>query len=226
MNTNFCPECGQAIEDRASFCTSCGARLSQPSASAGSVPGFPAPGFSSRVNDPEILASIEKTNKRSGKMLLLFLPAPILILAIYSLFSDEMELGQGLLIGAAISFATLVVNLIVRIKRRASNSYEAVVVDKKYSWDTDDNGCSRDEFITIVRMANGRKKKIVESSKGPMSAYEYLWIGDRFRYHPQFQFPYEKYDKTKDGHVYCVCCAADNDLRNDRCCNCGVPLLK
>ena len=41
-----------------------------------------------------------------------------------------------------------------------------------------------------------------------------------------FSSPYEKYDKTKDGHVYCVCCAADNDLRNDRCCKCGVPLLK
>lgn len=142
------------------------------------------------------------------------------------MITEKMELGQALAVGAFISFVTLVVNLISNAKRRASNSYEAVVIDKQQKWSEDSDGFTHTEYITVVRTAGGRRKKIRESSNGPSSAYDYLRIGERFRYHPQLMFPYEKYDKSSDGYVYCACCTAKNDLRSDRCSRCGAPLLK
>ena len=77
-----------------------------------------------------------------------------------------------------------------------------------------------------IELLEDGKKVIQETSNIPRSAYEYLCVGDRFRYHPQLAYPYEKYDKSKDGFIYCACCMAKNELSGDRCVKCGVPLLK
>ena len=51
-------------------------------------------------------------------------------------------------------------------------------------------------------------------------------MGDRFRYHPQFKFPYELYDKSKAPYIACVSCGKTNAVTEDRCQKCGIPLLK
>ena len=171
------------------------------------------------------MAALKKNRKISRILLLILLPVPIIGAAIYALVTKEMEFGQALISGAAISAVILIINLLTGMSHSAKNAYEAVVIDKKYEYRTSDSSDSN-VYKTIVRTSNGRKKVIQETSNIPRSAYEYLCVGDRFRYHPQLAYPYEKYDKSKDGFIYCACCMAKNELSGDRCVKCGVPLLK
>ena len=66
----------------------------------------------------------------------------------------------------------------------------------------------------------------METDQGRNQAWDYLQIGERFRYHPEFNFPYELYDKS---HAPCLCCAVcekKNPVTADRCAKCGAPLIK
>lgn len=187
--------------------------------------GYPQPGFSGRIDDPEIKAALAKNSRAAGKFMLLLLPLPIIGFPIYALVTKDMGLTQALLAGGALSAIFLIINLVSKSKHSAKNTYDATVIAKRHDTNRTDDS-EQSAYRTIVRTAQGRKKTIVETSNPPKSAFEYLRIGDRFRYHPQLAFPYEKFDKTGDGFVYCVCCTEKNDLRSDRCCKCGVPLLK
>ncbi len=158
--------------------------------------------------------------------MLILLPVPIIGACIYSLVTKQMELGQALIGGAVISGIILLLNILSLIRHRSKKSYEAVVIDKKHEYTRHSNDSQSDVYKTIVRTTSGHKKVIEESSPLPYSAYEYLRIGDRFRYHPHLAYNYEKYDKSKDGFVYCACCMKKNELSEDRCQKCGVPLLK
>ena len=229
-NIKYCSECGQKVEEGVKFCPNCGKALLSDAArevpqSNVYTPDY-TPGFSSRINNPEILAATEKNRKRSGKFLLFLLPLPIIGFSVYALITKEMKFGQAFIIGAVISLIILIINLMSRSSHSAKNTYEAEVIDKRYEYTRNNDESAKLVYRTIVRTSDGRKKVIEETSNPPRSAYEYLNVGDRFRYHPQLAFPYEKYDKSKDGFVYCACCTVKNDLCNDRCQKCGVPLLK
>ena len=231
-NIKFCPECGQKLEEGVKFCPNCGNALSAKTVeeapqSNAYTPNY-TPGFSTRINDPEIMAALKKNRKISRILLLILLPVPIIGAAIYALVTKEMEFGQALIYGAVISGIILVINLLSGMSHGAKHGYEAVVIDKKCEYEHKTNDSTSSEYVykTIVRTTDGRKKVIQETSNIPRSAYEYLCVGDRFRYHPQLAYPYEKYDKSKDGFIYCACCAAKNELSGDRCVKCGVPLLK
>lgn len=249
---NFCSKCGTKLEGDEAFCPACGNRLAQaapapamraavnttpvqpqvyaepmqPQTSEDSrIPGYPAPGFSDRIQNPEILAKLNKSKSISRFFLTLLLPIPVIGLPIYALISGDMELKQAFFIGAAISAIILIFNLISKSQSNPKNSYEAEVIDKKVNIRRNKDG-QRKVYCTVVRMTDGSKKTIEETNPSSHSAYEYLCVGDRFRFHPQLAFPYEKYDKTADGFVYCACCAKKNNLAEDRCSKCGVPLLK
>ena len=239
-NNQFCTECGQRLDEGVKFCPNCGKAV--PAEAAGkepqnntytpnytqnNTPNY-TPGFSTRINDPEIQAAVNKNRRASRIFLLLFMPVPIIGACIYALVTKEMELGKAIIGGAVVSGIILLINFLTGMSHSAKNSYEAVVIDKKYEYDHKTNDSTTNEYVykTIVRTTDGRKKVIQETSHIPRSAYEYLCVGDRFRYHPQLAFPYEKYDKSKDGFVYCACCMTKNDLSGDRCQKCGVPLLK
>ena len=239
-NNKFCTECGQRLEEGVKFCPNCGNAV--PAAAAGTetqnntytpnytqnnTPNY-TPGFSTRINDPEIQAALNKNRRASRIFLLISIPIPVVVACIYALVTGEMELGQAIIGGAVVSGIILLINILIGMSHSAKNSYEAVVIDKKYEYDHKTNDSTSNEYVykTIVRTTDGHKKVIRETSNIPRSAYEYLCVGDRFRYHPQLAYPYEKYDKSKDGFVYCACCMTKNDLSGDRCQKCGVPLLK
>ena len=239
-NNKFCTECGQRLEEGVKFCPNCGNAV--PAEAAGKEPqnntytpndtqnNTPndTPGFSTRINDPEIQAAVNKNRRASRIFLLLFMPVPVIVAAIYARVTGEMELGQAIIGGAVVSGIILLINILIGMSHSAKHSYEAVVIDKRYEYEHKTNDSTANEYVykTIVRTTDGHKKVIRETSHIPRSAYEYLRVGDRFRYHPQLAYPYEKYDKSKDGFVYCACCMAKNDLSGDRCVKCGVPLLK
>ena len=239
-NNKFCTECGKRLDEGVKFCPNCGnavpaeAAVKEPQNNT-YTPNFAqnntsnyTPGFSTRIHDPEIKAALSKNRRISSIFLFFLLPVPIIGACIYALVTKEMEIGQAIIGGAVISGIILLINLFTKMSHSAKNSYEAVVIDKKCEYDCKSNDSTANEYVykTIVRTTDGQKNVIKETSHMPISAYEYLCVGDRFRYHPQLAYPYEKYDKSKDGFVYCACCMAKNDLSGDRCVKCGVPLLK
>ena len=237
-NNKFCTECGQRLEEGVKFCPNCGNAV--PAEAAGkepqnntytpnytqnNTPNY-TPGFSNRIHDPEINAALRRTRSISRVFLLISIPIPVVVASIYALVTKEMELGKAIIGGAVVSGIILLINFLTGMSHSAKHSYEAVVIDKKNEYTTRSDEDRSLVYKTIVRTTDGRKKVIQETSHIPSSAYEYLCVGDRFRYHPQLAYPYEKYDKSKDGFVYCACCMTKNDLSGDRCVKCGVPLLK
>ena len=245
-NNKFCTECGQRLDEGVKFCPSCGKAVPAeaagkepqnntytPNDSQNQTPDYPpnytpnyTPGFSTRIHDPEIKAALRKNRRISRIFLFILMPIPVIVACIYALVTGEMEFGQAFLSGAAVSGIILVINLLIGLSNRAERSYEAVVIDKREGYASGSDEDRTPVYKTIVRTTDGHKKVIQETSHIPSSAYEYLCVGDRFRYHPQLAYPYEKYDKSKDGFVYCACCMTKNELSEDRCQKCGVPLLK
>ena len=245
-NNKFCTECGQRLDEGVKFCPNCGKAVSAevagkepqnntytPNDSQNQTPDYPpnytpnyTPGFSTRIHDPQIKAALRKNRRASRIFLLISMPIPVIVACIYALVTGEMELGQAFVSGAAVSCIILIINLLIGMSHSAKHSYEAVVIDKREGYASGRDEDQRTVYKTIVRTTDGHKKVIEETSHIPSSAYEYLCVGDRFRYHPQLAYPYEKYDKSKDGFVYCACCSKKNDLYEDRCTKCGVPLLK
>ena len=243
----FCPHCGTAVaafdaaqrkekEPEAQtadpFTVPAAPKEPEPVyAGSGAVrQGIPAPGFSDRVNHPEILAAMKK-NRRAAKLFaLFFVPLPLVGLAVYSAVSGKLELGQAVRYGGFLSAVFLVFALIGFARDRAKNTYEAVVTDQKehstYRHNNSENRESIMEYITVAKTTDGRKKKIVEREGSQIWAYHYLNVGDRFRYHPQFHFPYELYDKAKAPYIACVSCGTKNPVEADRCKKCRLPLLK
>ena len=244
--SKICVNCGAVAADNTLYCQNCGAALppanARPQYSApqygapvycgnGAVrTGIPAPGFSDRAYHPEILAAVKKNRKASKIFALVLVPLPLLGFVIYSLASDKMELGKAAMYGGIVSAVFLVFALISFIRGRAKNSYEAVVVDQtsrlthRHANSDDDSLVT--EYVTVVKTADGKKKKIVEWEGSQIWAHEYLNVGDRFRYHPQFIFPYKLYDKTRAPYIACVGCGRKNEVASDRCGKCNLPLLK
>ena len=194
--------------------------------------GIPAPGYSDRVNDPELLAALAK-QRRAAKRAASFVPIPLVAFAVYGMISDKMEFSKALLYGAIVSAIFLICSLLGKKQSSSKNAYEGIVVDKQSRIRRRSSGSSSDrryetytELITLVRTSTGEQKKIVENDKGRTLAWDYLQVGERFRYHPEHSFPYELYDKSRAPFLYCVVCQKKNPVTEDRCKKCGVPLLK
>ena len=249
---SFCPNCGSQIEGQPNFCEQCGAPLTvqsaapadirpdtqQPSpefdparfyAGTGAVRnGIPAPGYSDRCNDPEILQALQKNNKAGNILSLFLIPLPLIGFVIYSIVTDNVPIEEAIRNGLIVSAVFLVFAVLSKISSAMKKPYEAVVTDKKSRMrmrNGDENG-RYTEYTTIVQTNDGKRKKIVETDRSRTFAWNYLNIGDRFRFHPKFAFPYERFEKSSARCLYCVVCQMENPVEADRCQKCGVPLLK
>ena len=192
--------------------------------------GIPEPGWSDRINDPEILAGLERNRKAAFRWtcigLVLALAAPP---AVSMFVENSIKMGDAVKIGCAISGMMLVFAIFSRLSKSMKNAYEGVVTDKREELrhkGGKDGGSYRREYVTYVQTTDGGKKKIKESHTFAHSAWEYLKVGDRFKYHPQLGFQYELYDKSKAPHLFCPVCAKKNPVASDRCSRCRAPLLK
>lgn len=251
-----CSNCGQQIPDNVRFCPQCGApqniaqsqqftaqQNAQPSgpyaAQMYTGPGYagngvvrlgiPLPGYSDRVNDPEILAAVKKNRKAAGIFGLILVPIPLIGFVIYSLVTKKMETGKAALIGGIVSAVFLIFALVSLVKSRAKHTYDAVVTDKKTRRVERNNSSYNSyytKYITVAKREDGKKIKLVERDGSQIWAWDYLRVGAQFRYHPQFLFPYELYDKSQAPYIACVGCTTRNPVISDRCQKCGLPLLK
>ena len=190
----------------------------------------PEPGWSDRVDNPEILAGLERRRKSAFRWtcigIVLALAAPPLV----SKYLDtSVAMGDAFKIGCVIAGIIALCSFLGKLSRSAKNAYEGEVTDKREEirHKSGKNGDSyRTEYVTYVQRVDGGKEKIKDSSKRAASAWEYLKVGDRFKYHPQFAFRYELYDKSKAEHLFCPVCAKKNPVESDRCSRCHAPLLK
>ncbi|MBR3307309.1 MAG: zinc-ribbon domain-containing protein [Lachnospiraceae bacterium] len=199
--------------------------------------GIPAPGFSDRAYDPEILRALKRNRSIGRIFMFIVIPIPLIVAVLISVIGGELDMKTALAAGGCISAIFLIVNLISLGQSNPRNSYEAVVIDKKsrrrYDRSNSDSGTSDSytEFLTIVKTTDGRQKTITESDRNgssdrKMFAWNHLVVGDSFRYHPHFAYPYELYDKSRLREIGCVVCGRKNPLENDRCSKCNAPLLK
>ena len=140
-------------------------------------------------------------------------------------------MGDALKLGGLIAGIMLVCVVFNRLSKSMKSAYEGVVTDKRE--EVRRSGSRKDgdrsystEYVTYVRTSDGRKKKIKETHTFAYSAWEYLKVGDRFKYHPQLDYPYELYDKSKAPHLFCPVCVKQNPVEADRCSRCNAPLLK
>lgn len=245
---NFCPNCGSQIQGQPKFCQNCGAALIAPTAEAAPIPqqpqqpepaafyagngtvrnGIPAPGFSDRAGDPEILKGIQKNNKAAGIFGAILILLPLIGFLTYSKVTGNMPAAEAFKTGSIVSAVFLVFAIISKLSTAAKKPYEAVVTDKRSRIRTHngDENDSYTEYTTVVQTTDGKKKTIVETSRSRQFAWSYLNVGDRFKFHPKFAFPYERYDKAAAPCLYCVVCQKQNPVEADRCSKCGAPLLK
>ncbi len=228
-----CRYCSSELKDGAKFCENCGAAVEENSVYQQYDNSFALPslGFSSRVNDPEILAAVKKNRKAAKIFSAILVPIPLIGFTVYSFVSDKMETADAVKYGGIVSVIFLIFAIYGFIKGRAENTYEAVVTKKKSKLRHENNNDSGidstyTEYIVYAKTDDGKTKKIRETSKSKVWAYNYLNEGDRFKYHPQFNFPYELYDKSKAPYIACVSCGTENDITADRCKKCNLPLLK
>ena len=93
--------------------------------------GIPAPGFSDRADDPEILNALQKNKKAAGIFGVILIPLPLIGFLIYSKVTGNMPAAQAFKTGAIVSAVFLVFTLISKISSALKKPYEAVVTDKR-----------------------------------------------------------------------------------------------
>lgn len=239
-----CGSCGAKLQEDAAFCTNCGASVQRGMGEATNVSrqttvppsrsDIPPQnhtalvGWSTRSNDPEILAAAQKNKKSAmGCAWIFMLLFPIGFL-LAGLFIDEMPLNEAIIIGIGLGVVMLVINL-VRIKGMKRPVWEGVVIEKfqkerRRHNRGDDSFDYYTEFTVVIKTNAGKVKRIIERDS-QRHMYDYLAVGDRVRYYPAFE-TYEKYDKSQDQIIYCNVCRMMNPIANERCKRCNNLLFK
>lgn len=226
----FCSKCGNEILAGDKFCSGCGAAAIE----GGDIQETPNKnsvrvGFSSKINDPSLQNAMKSNAKGTIIFAIILALLPIIVTFFIGVSNDDFE---AMPIGLAISAVIIVFNLVSIAKKKSEKQWDGVVLDKKnqkvHERSTDGEYHDYTKYTIVFKDDNGKKRKLEEGNPGNSAHpyYDYLNIGDRVRYYPQFNCFYEKYDKTHDTYLYCPICGSKNDIAKDNCDNCGVILLK
>ncbi len=196
--------------------------------------GVPEPGYSDRIDNFEILSKVAHGR---GLGCMATVGAVVFVFVVPSICARVfgwMEIGMAVRLGFLLAVALGACALFVKLHSSSLHPYEAVVIAKRQRktmrMDIGDDGkrcpVEQIEYVTIVKTMAGVKKRIVETNESEPFAWEYLNVGDSFRFHPRFHFPYELFDKSSAPWIRCVDCLEKNPVAADRCRRCNLPLLK
>lgn len=188
-------------------------------------------GYSSKINDPAFAKYLKNTNKWSLYFSFILAVIAIAGFFIYGETSSEMDNPEALYIGLFIGGMFIMIALFQIMNRKKSKTWDGIVVDKKIEnkrrkRNTTDDDYYWEEytvFTVFIRSDSGKMHEIrVENDD---TVFNYYQIGNRVRHHGGLN-SYEKYDKSKDTIIFCNACASLNDINDDYCHRCNVPLLK
>lgn len=238
--SNFCTSCGAPLEADARFCTACGTPVAPPippqappQQQAYQAPqqqfgrGYaPLVGWTQRHMDPQIVARAEK-NKKAAWAFTIFLAIAFPVgFTIAGFAVDDMPIEEAVIIGFGLGIMMLIIGL-VRIASMKKGIWEGTVVDKykknKIEHTSDDSTHYRMHYTIVVKEESGKSHKLNYVDNAAM--YDYFNVGDRIRCHQAFG-TYEKYDKSRDSYIFCNVCGKLNDITNDTCVSCHMPLFK
>ena len=230
----FCPQCGASLKDGSRFCENCGARLSAAPAQQTTRNEYVfedagaslAPGYSRMIDSPKVRQALEKQRGAAKKYGAVLCVLPLLGFLIYSFISQKMSTSEGLLYGVIVSAIFAVTMLISSAKQKKAKPFEGNVADKRHerrvSHDADGDRTTHDSYFVWVDGTDGKRHK----KEVTPTMFNYLQVGDRVRYLPEFPQPFEKYDKSRDAEIPCMICGHMNAVANDTCRFCKNPLIK
>jgi hypothetical protein len=144
-----------------------------------------------------------------------------------------MENPQALIIGLGIGGMFLAIAMFQILGRLRTKTWDGVVTDKTIgkknrkqssgSGDEDYYIHYYTEYAVIIQADNGRLYRM--TSEDDDTLFNYYQIGDRVRHHAGLN-SYEKFDKSKDGIIFCNACGTLCSITEDICFRCQCPLLK
>lgn len=231
----YCPKCGAQLPDDAAFCSKCGAAISVPSQPAPAATPAPAPapapspaagvgvGFSKLVDSPEVVRILTKQEKMNNTIAIIFSFVPLVVCMIVGIVSEKQKFAEMLGLGAVLTIVFFLLSMVSKLKKKRAKPYTGTVVGKDTRTYRRKEQIRR-EYITVIRDDSGKDHKEVENSFH--RSYDYLRIGERVRFLPQFPYPYEKEDKTLDGEMICLFCSRKTSIYEDRCKHCKNPVIK
>lgn len=187
-------------------------------------------GFSDKINDE----AYERFRKRSGKISIVFYSIIAIVAVVgsvtYGYLSNQSRLLDSLFYGLGIAAIFVAFAVINWLKKKTDSTWDGEVIDKKIERRTEvrrtrDRTTRHHYDMYVLKVRRGDGKIFTHSFRDISGAYDYYNVGDKLRHHKGFLL-YEKYDKSKDSQILCVACGTFNDIKNDFCKRCRVPLLK
>ncbi len=222
----FCKNCNAQLDDSEQVCRYCNTPVTPYAPATGTpypTPAYGSAGYSALVDSDEVRSALKKNNRASNIAVFIFVLLPFIGFLIYGAVSDKIDIGKAAVYGLIVSAIFAFITLIVAIKHKLTKPFEGTVADKKITIRmAKNNGTPRMKYTVRFDCDDGKRRKKEVS----IPVYEYLAIGERVRYLPQFPQPYEKYDKRADGEVLCMFCSKKNPLTETVCSFCHKPLIK
>lgn len=229
--SNFCSKCGASLSPNDHFCPSCGVALASTAVSTSAEPSetqnLPYVGWTTHHLDAEVIERAAK-NKKHAWVFTLFLTLVFPVgFSIAGILMDDMPLNEAVIIGVCLGLLMLLIG-IIRISKMKAGIWDGKVTDKRQKQKMDnsqDDGAVRQNTIYTIFVTEdgGKKHKLKYVNNAVM--YDYFNIGDRIRCHLAFG-TYEKFDKSKDSSIFCNICGKINDISQDKCKSCKLPLFK
>uniref|UniRef100_A0A832I7T5 Zinc ribbon domain-containing protein n=1 Tax=Pseudothermotoga hypogea TaxID=57487 RepID=A0A832I7T5_9THEM len=187
-------------------------------------------GFSDKINDPMYENYRKKARKWSFLFAIILAVVAIVGFVVYGEISGQIKMPHSLFYGLGIGALFIVIALLQEVKRKTDTTWDGVVVDKKILQKTErvryGNKVKTVPYtLYVIKVKRDDGKIFTHSVRENRSIFDYYQVGDRVRHHKGFSY-YEKYDKSKDSKILCVACLTFNDIHDDFCKKCKVPLLK
>ncbi|AJC74690.1 hypothetical protein AJ81_03845 [Pseudothermotoga hypogea DSM 11164 = NBRC 106472] len=187
-------------------------------------------GFSEKINDPMYENYRKKTRKWSFLFAIILAVVTIVGFVVYGEMSGQIKMPHSLFYGLGIGALFIVIALLQEVKRKTDTTWDGVVADRQILQKTErvryGNKMKTVPYtLYVLKVKRDDGKIFTHSVRDNRTIFDYYQIGERVRHHKGFSY-YEKYDKSKDSKILCVACLTFNDIHDDFCKKCKVPLLK
>ena len=213
----YCANCGTKLGGAKDVCPSCGRVIGPEQYAAIPRTGAAGVGYSEITGHP----TFDAYRKHTGKVQMILLP----IIAVV-VFVILLLIGAGAavsLVSAALLLAIMFA--IAAAKGRKKPDWQGTVEKKEFTR-IKRQGADRYTYKVWFRGEDGKRRTHVWHQHSYV--YDYLEEGDTVRFLGSLGTPnaFEKYDKSGDDVIPCVCCGNLADPRYPYCTACGAILLK